>query len=155
MLFARPLIGKMIDRIGAKIVVIISIAISQVGTIPFIWVDQSTNYWILAIILLVRGIGVGGVTIPLMTDAYTGLAKMQIPQASIATHIIQNIGGAFGSAVLATIVASQMNLSTRDVSHLTSAYQSGFLTASILMVVMIFPSLFLTNKAASKVANPD
>ncbi|NOU98745.1 MDR family MFS transporter [Paenibacillus planticolens] len=153
MLIARPLIGKLIDRIGAKIVVVISIAISLVGTIPFIWVDQSTSYWILAIILLIRGIGVGGVTIPLMSDAYTGLAKMQIPQASIATRIIQNIGGAFGSAVLATIVASQINHASPDVSHLTSAYQSGFLTASILMVVMIVPSLFLTNKLASKVAS--
>ncbi|MNC09452.1 putative transport protein HsrA [compost metagenome] len=151
MLLARPLIGRMIDRIGAKIVVIISIAISLVGTIPFIWVDQNTNYWILAAVLLIRGIGVGGVTLPLMSDAYTGLTKMQIPQASIATRIIQNIGGAFGSAVLATIVASQIDHAALDVAQLTSAYQSGFLTASILIVVMIVPSLFLTNKMASKV----
>ncbi|AZN38817.1 MDR family MFS transporter [Paenibacillus albus] len=150
MLLVRPLIGKLIDRIGASIVVIISIAISLIGTIPFIWVDQSTNYWILALILLVRGIGVGGVAIPLMSDAYTGLAKVQIPQASVGTRIIQNIGGAFGSAVLATLVVSQMNHATPDVSHLTSAYQFGFLTASILMVLMIVPALFLTNKLTSK-----
>ncbi|MNC62932.1 hypothetical protein D3C75_1130140 [compost metagenome] len=86
-----------------------------------------------------------------MSDVYTGLAKMQIPQASIATRIIQNIGAAFGSAVLATIVASQIDHATPDVAHLTSAYQSGFLTASILIVVMIIPSLFLTNKMASMV----
>jgi EmrB/QacA subfamily drug resistance transporter len=152
MLLVRPLVGKLIDRIGARIVVMFSIAISLAGTIPFIWVDQNTNYWIIAIILLIRGIGVGGATIPLMSDAYTGLAKTQIPQASIATRIVQNIGGAFGSAVLATIVASQINLATPDVSHLAAAYQSGFLTASILMVVMIVPALFLTNKLGSKVA---
>lgn len=152
MLLVRPLIGKMIDRIGAKIVVIISIVISLVGTIPFIWFDQHTSYWMIAIVLLIRGIGVGGVAIPLMSDAYTGLAKTQIPQASIATRIVQNIGGAFGSAVLATIVVNQLKVATPDVTHLASAYQAGFLTASILMVIMIVPSLFLTNKVASKVA---
>ncbi|NOU65516.1 DHA2 family efflux MFS transporter permease subunit [Paenibacillus sp. LMG 31461] len=152
MLLVRPLIGKMIDRIGAKIVVIISIVISLVGTIPFIGFDQNTSYWMIAIVLLIRGIGVGGVAIPLMSDAYTGLAKTQIPQASIATRIVQNIGGAFGSAVLATIVVNQLKVATPDVSHLASAYQAGFLTASILMVIMIVPSLFLTNKVAFKVA---
>ncbi|NQX61742.1 MDR family MFS transporter [Paenibacillus qinlingensis] len=152
MLLVRPLIGKMIDRIGAKIVVIISIVISLVGTIPFIGFDQNTSYWMIAIVLLIRGIGVGGVAIPLMSDAYTGLAKTQIPQASIATRIVQNIGGAFGSAVLATIVVNQLKVATPDVSHLASAYQAGFLTASILMVIMIVPSLFLTSKVGSKVA---
>ncbi|SEN49348.1 MDR family MFS transporter [Paenibacillus sp. OV219] len=153
MLLVRPLIGKMIDRIGARIVVIISIAISLVGTLPFIWVDQSTSYWIIACVLLIRGVGVGGVAIPLMSDAYTGLAKVQIPQASTGTRIIQNIGGAFGSAVLATLVVSQLNAATPDVPHLTSAYQFGFLTASMLMVLMVVPALFLTNKLASKVAS--
>ncbi|WP_379134915.1 MDR family MFS transporter [Paenibacillus sp. sgz500958] len=153
MLLARPLIGIMIDRIGAKIVVLISIVISLAGTLPFVWIDQNTGYWIIAIILFIRGIGVGGVTLPLMSDAYTGLSKTEIPQASIATRIVQNIGGAFGSAVLATIVASQLDLAKMDAAHLASAYQSGFLTASILMVVLIIPSLFLTNKIASKVAS--
>lgn len=60
---------------------------------------------------------------------------------------------AFGSAVLATIVASHLDIANPDFSHLASAYPSGFLTASTLMVVMIIPALFLTNKISSKVAS--
>ncbi|OQM46842.1 MFS transporter [Anoxybacillus sp. UARK-01] len=150
MLIVRPLIGKMIDQIGAKIVVMFAIVITFIGTFPFAWFSQNTGYWLIAIALFIRGIGVGGITIPIMADAYTGLSKSQIPQASIATRIIQNIGGAFGSAVLATIVANRMDHVVPNLAHLTSAYQSGFLVASMLMVAMFIPSLFLTNKVKSK-----
>lgn len=150
LLIARPLIGKMIDKIGSKIVVIFAIVITFIGTLPFLWISQSTGYWIIAIVLFIRGIGVGGITLPVMADAYTGLSKGQIPQASIATRIVQNIGGAFGSAVLATIVASRMNHVVPNVSRITSAYQSGFFVATALSVVLIIPALFLTNKVKSK-----
>lgn len=49
--------------------------------------------------------GIGGVTFPMMTDAYTGMIKQEIAQASVGTRLMQNIGGAFGSAVLATVVS--------------------------------------------------
>ncbi|WMT39341.1 MFS transporter [Paenibacillus sp. D2_2] len=140
----------MTDRIGAKIVVMIAIVITFMGTLPFLWFSQTTSYWFMAIILFIRGIGVGGVTIPIMTDSYTGLSKDQIPQASIATRIIQNIGGAFGSALLATIVANQMSNMEPSLAHLTSAYHAAFLVASALTLVMFIPSLFLTNKVTRK-----
>lgn len=36
MMVTRPLIGKMIDRMGARPVVLVSLAISLLGTLPFI-----------------------------------------------------------------------------------------------------------------------
>src|SRR5690606_13670561 len=127
LLIARPLIGKMIEQIGEKIIVMFAIVISFIGTLPFLWISQSASYLMFAIVLFMRGIGVGGITMPVMADAYTGLSKAQIPQASSATRIVQNVGGAFGSAVLVTVVASQMNHVIPNVSQFTSAYQSGFL----------------------------
>lgn len=146
MLLVRPLIGKMIDTIGAKIVVIFSIVITFIGTMPFLYFSQSTSYWIIGIVLFIRGIGIGGITIPIMTDSYTGLSRSQIPQASIATRIIQNVGGAFGSAILATVVANKMHHVVPSLSNLTSAYQAGFFIALISTTIMFIPALFLTNK---------
>lgn len=150
MLLARPIIGKMTDKIGAKIVVMFAIIITFIGTLPFLWFSQTTSYLFMAIVLCIRGIGVGGITIPIMTDSYTGLSKNEIPQASIATRIIQNIGGAFGSAVLATIVANQLHNRVLSLSHLTSAYHTAFFVACALTLAMFIPSLFLTNKVARK-----
>ncbi|WEG11087.1 MDR family MFS transporter [Pullulanibacillus sp. KACC 23026] len=150
MLVARPMIGKLTDKIGAKLVVVVAIVITLIGTVPFLWFSQSADYWLIGAVLFIRGIGVGGITIPVMTDSYTGLSRSQIPQASIATRIIQNIGGAFGSALLATVVANQMMNVAPNLTHLTSAYQTAFLVANILTVVMFIPALFLTNKAKRK-----
>lgn len=146
MFIARPLIGKLIDKSGARNVVIIAAVITFIGTIPFLWFSSETQFWLIAIALFIRGIGVGGITIPVMADSYTGLSKTQIPQASVATRIIQNIGGAFGSAVLATVVAAQIKDGTSTLARLTTAYHDGFLVAVVLNVVIFIPALFLTNK---------
>ncbi|MGA8942771.1 MAG: MDR family MFS transporter [Thermoactinomyces sp.] len=141
MLLARPVVGTLTDKIGARFVVLVAIAVTFAGTLPFIWFSQNDPYWLIGLVLLVRGIGIGGITIPVMTDSYTGLSGHQVSQASVATRIIQNIGGAFGSAALAAVVANQMQQ-----ADLASAYHSGFLVATILTVTMAIPALLLTNK---------
>lgn len=85
-----------------------------------------------------------------MTDSYTGLSGHQVPQASVATRIIQNIGGAFGSGVLATIVALQLRQAVPDLPHEAAAYHTGFLAATVLTAAMAMPALLLTNKAKTK-----
>ena len=42
MLVARPLIGQMTDRIGARWVVLPSILLTIVGTLPFVFFDSIT-----------------------------------------------------------------------------------------------------------------
>jgi EmrB/QacA subfamily drug resistance transporter len=148
MLAARPTIGKMIDKIGAKQVVLVSLAISLAGSLPLIWITSATPYWLLALILFVRGIGIGGITMPLMSDAYMGMAPAQVASASVATRMIQNLGGAFGSGVLATVVAMSVRTHVgADVGALTTAYQLGFLVACIVLVLLAIPAFFLTDKA--------
>jgi len=146
MLVARPTIGRLIDKIGAKLVVMVSLIISLLGSIPFIFIDEKTNFAIIVIILFVRGVGVGGITMPLMTDAYTGLEKGQIPQASIGSRIVQNLGSSFGSAVLATVVATVISGLKPTLPNILHSYQIGFLVSVIVIVIMFLPALFLTNK---------
>ena len=163
--------GRLTDQIGAKYVVLGSVVITFVGTLPFYWFGQQTSYWILALILFVRGIGAGGILMPLMADAYTGMQPGQVPAATIGTRIIQNIGSAFGSALITTIVTAysthQVNVFERhlkagtyhvDAAHLQvfttshlqairlAAFQQGFLVIAIAAIVIILPTLLLTNK---------
>lgn len=171
MLVSRSLTGKLTDQIGAKYVVLVSVVITFIGTLPFYWFDQNTNYWLIAMILFVRGIGAGGILIPLMADAYIGMQPNQVPAATIGTRIIQNIGSAFGSALITTILTaysnqqvknfqhqlkaghfkvSAMHLQTFETTHLeairTAAFQHGFLIISIAALIIILPTLLLTNK---------
>ena len=149
MLISRPLVGRLIDRIGARFVTLPAILITLLGTIPFAFIGASTSPILIWAILLVRGVGVGGFIVPLMADCFVGLQKVQVPQASVATRIIQNIGAAFGSAVLATIVS---NVLIQQPGDMVGAYHIGFSTSLIFMVVSIVPALFLTNKLQPKKA---
>jgi len=81
MLVTRPMIGKMIDKIGAKYVVIVSLMLSLIGTIPLIFVTDKTNMIWISILLFIRGTSFGGIMLPLTSDAYTGLDSKQLPEA--------------------------------------------------------------------------
>ncbi|MGO4343836.1 MFS transporter, partial [Pedococcus sp. 2YAF34] len=102
-LFSRTLAGRLTDKVGARIVTIAGFAIVGLATLPFAFATPTTNEWMLMAALLVRGFGLGAVTIPLMTVAFVGLERPDVPNASILTRIAQQIGGSFGVAVLAVI----------------------------------------------------
>ena len=146
MLVARPLVGKLTDQFGARLVVLPSIVISLLGTLPFVYFDSGTLNWMIWMVLFIRGIGIGGITVPVMSDSYVGLEKLLIPAASVATRITQNIGAAFGSAILATVVSGALSAKETTVTNMADAYHLGFLTSLIFMMISIIPSLFLTDK---------
>jgi len=147
LLIGRPTIGKLTDQIGAKWVTIPSILITLVGTIPFAFFAATTPDWAVWLALLVRGLGVGGFTVPVMADSYVGLDKPLVPAASVATRMIQNIGAAFGSAVLATIVTVY---ATRHPQDLLGSYHAGFIASLIFMTLAIAPAWFLTNRLPAR-----
>ncbi|OIM23036.1 MFS transporter, partial [Oenococcus oeni] len=45
MLVSRTLTGKLTDKFGAKYVVLTSLIITFIGTIPFYWFNHETSYW--------------------------------------------------------------------------------------------------------------
>lgn len=146
MLLIRPFIGKITDEKGSKYVVIFSCLLSFLATVPFAFFAKDTNYIWIGLILLIRGMGIGGITLPLMTDSYTGLPQEQVAETSTATRIAQNTGGAFGAATIATIVAAKLGSAAPTLGSYTDSYQFGFLMASLLGCILFIPALFLTNK---------
>lgn len=147
MLMTRPLVGRLADQIGAKFVVLPSIILIIIGTVPFVFVDAGTSSLLIWVVLLVRGAGLGGFTISVMSDSYVGLPKSKMLTASVAARTIQNVGSAFGTAVLSTVVSSVLATQT---NNLTGAYHAGFITSLIFMAVGILPALFLSNKLKNK-----
>jgi EmrB/QacA subfamily drug resistance transporter len=149
-LLARPLIGKLTDKLGARNVVLVSLILAILGTIPFVFFNEASSLPVICVVLFIRGIGIGGITVPMMTDAYTGMVKQEIAQASVGTRLVQNIGGAFGSAVLATVVSLSIHGKEPTIPLMTTAYHDGFLLALFLSLVLLIPALFLTNKKSKK-----
>jgi len=149
MLITRTTVGKLTDKIGARLVALPAILVVLLGTVPFVFFDAGTNQWFIWLTLLIRGMGIGGFAIPVMSDSYVGLEKSQIPAASVATRIIQNIGSAFGSGILATVVSSALKGGKGNVSSMSTAYHAGFSTCLVFMAISIIPAFFLSNKIRS------
>ena len=103
-LASRGIAGKLTDRIGARWVTFTGLVIVVLATVPFALATAGTNEWWLVATLLLRGVGLGAVTIPVMTSAYLGLDRSAVPHASIITRTAQQIGGSFGTAVLAVVL---------------------------------------------------
>lgn len=129
MLLARPLIGKLTDQYGAKKVILVSLILSIVASIPFVFVDGNTSIIILSMLLLLRGISVGGILLPFTTNTYADLKDEQLPQAGITINIVENIGSSFGSALIATVVA------TISIHNHIMAFHIGFLVQAIVFIL--------------------
>jgi MFS family permease len=103
----RTIVGKLTDRIGPRPVTVAGVLLAAVGTVPFALAGARTSSILMAAALVVRGAGLGAATIAVMAGAFQGLSRSDLPHASSATRIMQQVGGAFGAAVLVVILTRQ------------------------------------------------
>jgi EmrB/QacA subfamily drug resistance transporter len=137
-LLSRSAAGRLTDRIGARPVAVGGFVIVALATIPFTVAGAHANAWLLALALVVRGFGLGAVTIPVMAVAYLGLDRQQIAHSSVLTRTTQQIGGSFGTAVLAVILESAV---TGHGGNLPAAFGIAFWWSagfSLLAVLLSF-----------------
>jgi EmrB/QacA subfamily drug resistance transporter len=103
--FMMPLAGQLTDKVGAGRVVPFGILLLLLGTFAYTQVSDDTSYWLLGGSLFVRGLGLGATMMPTMSAALTTLTKQAVPRASSTLNIIMQLGGSFGSALLAVILS--------------------------------------------------
>lgn len=125
-LLSRSPAGRLTDTIGARWVCLAGFSIVCVATVPFALATAQTNPWLLMAALLLRGFGLGAVTIPLMTAAFVGLDRPDVPHASIITRIAQQVGGSFGVALLAVILDGALAHTAGGVGSSTGAFDQAF-----------------------------
>jgi EmrB/QacA subfamily drug resistance transporter len=144
-LLPRGIAGKVADFTGARPVVLTGLVLTLLGTVPFAWAGPATSQWLLAAALFVRGAGLSAVTIAVMTGAFKDISPAEVPDANAAIRIVQQVGGSFGAAVLAVILASGLlshHAPTAAARGL--AFDTAFWWASGLGALTLLPALFLT-----------
>jgi len=142
-LLPRTLAGKLTDSIGARPVVLAGMLVAAAATVPFALAGTHTSYILLCLVLVVRGAGLSSANIALMAGAFTGLPRPQVPAATTATRIMQQVGGSFGTAVLAMILAE-------------ATYQDAFWWSVGFTALALLPALLLPGRRrpAQEVAHP-
>ena len=96
---------------------------------------------------MVRGAGLGALTIAVMATAYLGLRPDQIPHASSVSRIAQQVGGAFGTAILAMILSTQIKAHhAAGLAGQASAFGTAFWWSLGFTVIAIIPALALPGR---------
>ncbi|GAA5027451.1 MDR family MFS transporter [Microbacterium fluvii] len=135
-LLSRTLAGRLTDSIGARTVAIGGFAVMGLATVPFALADGGTSQWLLMAVLLVRGFGMGAVMIPVMSVAFVGLDRDAVPHASIITRLAQQLGGAFGTAILA-VVLEAVTADATSIAAVADGFDIAFWVAVGFTVVAI------------------
>lgn len=95
------LVGRFADRMAPRPLAAAGMAIAAVGTVPFAFATAGSDTLVLAIALLVRGIGAGIGSLPVAVAVYRTLQPEAIPGATSVSNVIQRIGAATGTALMA------------------------------------------------------
>lgn len=81
-LIANRLAAPLTDRFGAGVTALAGGLVSVASTVPFVFLDAATAYWLLEIAMVVRGFGVGLSLMPALTAGYRALPPHQIAEAT-------------------------------------------------------------------------
>jgi EmrB/QacA subfamily drug resistance transporter len=157
---AMPLAGFLTDKVGARIVVSVGMAIALLGTLSLTQVGADTSYVYLAAGLLVLGLGIGSTIMPSMAAAFQTLSREETPRATSAINAIQRIAGAIGTALLAIVLqrviagnipdfqggiegTAALSRQPHTTSLLADAFGTTFWIAAGLIAAALVPALLL------------
>jgi len=156
---AMPIAGRLTDRVGGGIVALVGIVVMTLGTLPYAFVGADTPYWLLAGLLVIRGLGLGSSMMPSMAAAYALLDNKAVPRATSALNVTRQVGGSIGTAILAVYLQSQINdvfggasggvqrvpeqVRAREAAPLAEAFANTFWVAILLSMVAIVPIAML------------
>ncbi len=92
--------------------------------------------------LLVRGIGIGFSFMPAMTAAFASLRPEQLSDATPQLNVLQRIGGAIGTAVLA-VVLQRASGSAPSLAKLADAFDAAYWWSLGIAVLSLIPCVVL------------
>jgi EmrB/QacA subfamily drug resistance transporter len=136
-LAARFVVGRLVGRFGARAVTIASFLVAAAATVPFAFAGADTSLWLLAVVLLVRGFGIGTLLVPPISVAYQDVPPAGIPDATMNTRIAQQVGASFGIAIVAVALQSLQT------SGATDAFQGAFWWSIGISAAALIPAIAL------------
>ncbi len=157
--------GRVVDRTGAKRVVLPGLVAIAAGMAVFTQVGADTSLWLLGGAAFLIGLGMGAAMMPTMASAYQTLTRPQVARATTAFNIIQRGGGAIGIALLSVVLANQLaqrlpgasgaaeglaaaqqasaSARTQTAPLIAEAFGHTFTWAVVLILLALIPAWFL------------
>jgi MFS family permease len=147
MLAMTPFNGRLTARFGGGRVAIVGVSILCLSTIPLAFVGAHTSILAISLVLTVRGLGIGLSFMPTMTAAFTALRTDQLSDATPQMNVLQRLGGAIGTAVLAVIL-QRAALHAHTPSEHATAFDAAYWWSLGIAALTLIPCVVLLRAEA-------
>jgi EmrB/QacA subfamily drug resistance transporter len=142
--------SRLAGRFSPRTIALGGLACAAAGAVLFAQISAGTSNVVLSVAQVLSGVGLGAMLIPIMTAAYQGLRREDIPRASSSIRIMQQLGGSFGSAALYIIVQRQLAEHPHTAAGLASAFGGTFWWVVAFIAVTVVPAMFLPGRTQSQ-----
>lgn len=150
--FFAPVVGKLFDQYGARVLVIPGFILIVVTYIFFIQIDETTSQLQIILLHSMLMIGVSLVMAPAQTNGLNQLPRELYPDGTALMNTLTQVSGAIGTAIAITIMSSARDsfLATHvDATPLQGflyGVQSSFKFGLFMAVLGLVLSLFIKSK---------
>jgi len=114
LMVAAPVSAKLVERFGTKIVVALGLILVGVALLIFSRASDTSGYGLIAVVLVVVGLGMGFATAPATDSIMGSLPPEQAGIGSAVNDTTREIGGALGVAIMGSLTASAY---ARGIAH--------------------------------------
>jgi EmrB/QacA subfamily drug resistance transporter len=146
-----PLAGRLYDRIGPKIPVVVGLIVMGAATYWMRAVDVTTPDNVLRLMLFVRSMGMGLAMMPVMTYALASVEQKMTAQASSIMNVSRTVFASLGIAIFATMLSNFQKTNLAVISQ-TLTPSSSETMHFISMVQVILMQAGQTLEAARQTA---
>jgi EmrB/QacA subfamily drug resistance transporter len=142
MLMVAPFTARVTQRFGGGRVAIVGVSILALSSLPLAFIGADTSIVLISVALLVRGIGIGLSFIPTTTVAFASLRTDQLSDATPQMNVLQRVGGAIGTAVLA-VVLQRASAGATTPTELAGAFATANWWALGIVALSFIPCIVL------------
>jgi EmrB/QacA subfamily drug resistance transporter len=150
MLLVGPFNGRLTERFGAGRVAVFGVSVLCLSTIPLGFVGADSSIFGISLVLALRGVGIGLSFMPTMTAAFASLRTDQLSDATPQMNVLQRLGGAIGTAVLA-VVLQRSSAGAHSPAELADAFDTAYWWSLGIVVLSLIPCLVLLRSEAADV----
>jgi EmrB/QacA subfamily drug resistance transporter len=145
-----PNAGRIAQRIGSRIPMTYGLILASFSMFGLTFVQPDTPYWILGLLFLLMGHGLGSTMAPMTAAVMGSVGPQRAGLGSAMTNTSRELGGVLGIALLGTLLfdrlgnvlaprLTQLGLTSQQAGALAEASSHGFVSAKGLAAIGLSP----------------
>ncbi len=130
--FINPIAGYLVDRIGARPVIVTAAVSLTIGSVSMAFIDATTPFWLIIVMQSFRAVGVSGLIGPLTSWGMSDLPKEIMGDGSSFGTAVRQACAAMGTALMMLLVTTGANMGASLVG-----FQAAFALSGAFAVVVL------------------